>query len=392
MQVASISDDEAVHRRPVEFRVNFNGREMSGSVYVLAVVGQSPAVLTELLWWVARRRRQAIAGIEVWTTEGGAAALRALVAGPAWQRLQERIGRLPELAPADTPPSATFGFRLHCHVVQGVVVKDVRTRQEALQVNKELHDRFSSLRRSLPSEIPVLGSLAGGRKTVSAALQNAFCLQALRSDELVHVLLDARLEAFLKESRRLPEYVFPTAEWAQASGVPEEDQVLAYAIPVPRIRLLAPDRLPEVLRSKPWDEVWPLVDAEVVPREAELCQVEGGGWHYVVHARGRHIGFDEELTPMCGAVLAAFSQMPPAATAGDVVRWLDAHPAVGWRPREDPDDKARAPAVQNASWKLRARLAEVPIGLEHFVPAVSQYGVDAAVTVVLLDGTRLDAS
>lgn len=50
-------------------------------MYVIAVLGTSPAILTELMWWLVVREGKSVLGLEVWTTasiSGGPSGVQSL--------------------------------------------------------------------------------------------------------------------------------------------------------------------------------------------------------------------------------------------------------------------------------------------------------------------------
>ena len=79
----------------------------------------------------------------------------------------------------------------------------------------------------------------------------------------MHVVFDGRVEAALRGAGELGAYAVPEARWEALSGVAVEDQIVVYDVPFPRLRYLVPRRLSEVLETKPWAEVWPLLDANM---------------------------------------------------------------------------------------------------------------------------------
>lgn len=343
------------------------------SVYVLCVLGESPTVLSNLLWWLAAVEQRPVAGIEVWATGRGARKLHRLVAGEAWSALQRVTGPMPALH-SDAEPSSGYGFRAHPHTLDGLTLDDVRSAEEAAAVSASLHDRVRSLRRELPPAIPLVGCLAGGRKTVSAALQTAFSMQARAADRLVHVVFDATVESALYAADRMPEYAFPDPRWEALSGVAPAEQIVVYDVPFPRLRYLVPRRLSDVLETKAWAEVWPLLEANM-GRDArgELTRRGFQSWTYrIVDAGSAEVLFETKLGRRAGALLAAMAEAPDEATASDLVQWLDDHP-VGWKPPTEAgaDEQTRTAAIRSAGTALRKALQDVPVGLERFTPTAS---------------------
>ncbi len=95
-------------------------------VYVVVVMGNALAVLTELLWWLSKVECHAVAGVEVWTTGGGAQNLLGLAADSAWRELKQEIGPLPALKGPGTPVSTWPGIRVRCFERDGEPLQDVR--------------------------------------------------------------------------------------------------------------------------------------------------------------------------------------------------------------------------------------------------------------------------
>ncbi|MEZ4322844.1 MAG: CRISPR-associated ring nuclease [Myxococcota bacterium] len=348
---------------------------MGHGTFVLAVLGDSPSVLSELLWWMAAVDRCPLAGIEVWTTRRGAARLRDLVASEGWSGLQRCTGPLPEPS-FDADPSGRYGFRVHVFG-EHAALEDVRSERESAIVSATLHDRVRALRAELPAEIVLLGSLAGGRKTVSAALHTAFCLQGGPTDRLVHVLQDEGLERWLREQGRQREYAFPTDGWAAQSTIPTDQQVIVYDVPFPRLRLLVPRRLSDALERLSWTEVWPVLAANMGRHvRAVLRRVGDNRWRYEISdAQTGTLLFETGLGQRAGAVVAAMASVEPGASAADVAEWLD-RARVGWTvpAGRGTDDELRAQAVRSAATAARRVLEPaIPIGLERFVPPLHTF-------------------
>ena len=356
---------------------------MTNGVYVLATLGESPTVLTELLWWVLVEQRRTLAGLEVWATVQGRQLLADLVNGPLWTELQRQTGTLPTLLPFSMAPDATHGFRAHVFGGEANPLRDVRTEREATLVSGELHDRLRELRRTLPARTPILGSLAGGRKTVSAALQTAFSLQAGPSDRLVHVLQDERLEQALLEGGLRGRFAFPSERWVTETGIPLAEQVTVYDVAFPRLRCLVPRRLTTVL-DEPWTRVWPVLDANLDRAvHAHLRRTGIQSWSFsIVDANtGAILVKPKKLGTRNGAVFAAMAALHDEdPSAADLVRWLAENP-VGWV-ANGRTARDREQAVRSAATSLRTALQDVPVGLERFLPAEQGFGLQG-VTVDL---------
>ena len=348
------------------------------SIYVLSTIGASPSVLTELLWWLSARQGRPIAGIEAWATGEGAEQLRQLVATPEWSALKKHTGPLPDPQPEGAEPDTSYGFRIHCFAHDGEVLNDVRTRDEAAAVSATLHDRVRTLRAGLASHIELVGCLAGGRKTVSAALQTAFCLQAGPTDRLVHALFDPTFEQALRDHGRRGDYAFPSETWAELTGIPVEDQSTLYEVPFPRLRYLVPRRLSDAIQRLPWHDVWPALDANMGRHaRAVLRRKSPRAWIYeVVDTDTALVLYETELKGRKGAMLAAMAGTPDEVSARGLVAWLDQH-EVGWAPTRGrgADEESREAAIRSAATAVRKHLDDIPVGLERFVPEESGFSL-----------------
>lgn len=356
-------------------------------MYILLVLGHSPAVLTELLWRLVGVERNSIAGIEIWTTRSGERRLQEVFDGPGWNALQDATGPLPPLEPAGTAPSDDHGTRVHVFTGADGPLDDVRTEEEALEVNATLHDRLRSLRASLPPKITIVGSMAGGRKTLSAALQTAFSMQADRGDRLVHVLLHSTLERYLQELT--PEergmYLFPTDDWAERSGVPTTEQVEVYDIPFPRLRALANPSLAKLLTERDWKDLWPELERNTGRRVTARLERDGIRWRYILRREGAQ-PCTFSLPPRAGSLLAAIV-VSEDNTAQGLIDWLDERqkiPKAYWTPKEPKkadDFESRPGAIRTGVRDLRKRLADLPPGLEQFSPAMNDYTISPHIAV-----------
>lgn len=192
---------------------------------LLAVVGQSPAIVTETVWQLAQGPApMRPTAVHLVTTSEGEAFSRAqllgepqtladgrpvLHVGPHWQRLAETLGfPLPE---------PTF------HVAtreDGTPLADLRTGQDAARLADLLYRLIDSLTQD--DDLPLVASIAGGRKTMSADLQTAFSVHARPQDRLVHVLVEP-------PALERGGFFFPTPETPEA-------RLALVEIRVPRLR------------------------------------------------------------------------------------------------------------------------------------------------------------
>lgn len=344
------------------------------STFVIAVVGTSPAVVTELLWWLVAHERRPVPWVEIWTTTVGAAALRALLQSPAWTDLQRQTGPLPSLI--DPPPT---------QLVPGITIRvfpdelsDIRTPEQAEVVSATLHDRVRALRTALPKQIRLVGSLAGGRKTMSVALQTAFSMQAGLYDELVHVLLHPDLEAALRSQGSWRDYQFPSAEWEAASGVPAGDQVRVYQVPFPKLRYLVGDPLRLQLDNKPWSEVWPELTKNMRreltahlfrPKPHSDLRFE------IRDAQSDEPCFGDKLPEREGAIFAAMIGAERPTGSADLLAWIREHRPTPWNPAGGSPRRDRS-YVRKGVRALRGRFrGRIPAGMTHLGPPDKGYDV-----------------
>ncbi|MFT6820785.1 MAG: CRISPR-associated protein (TIGR02584 family) [Myxococcota bacterium] len=350
---------------------------MASSVFVFAVSGESPAVVLELLWWLCVVERSHIAGIEIWTTAPAEAALRTLIR-EVWNDFQQATFPLPALEAAGLP-TAPGGFRIHVYKEGSLSLQDVRTRAEAARVNAVLHDRVRELRDELPPSIQLVGSLAGGRKVVSAAVQTAFCLQARRADRLVHVLLHADFEARLSANHQMHEYAYPTSAWADATGVPVGEQVIVYDVPFPRLRYMVPRRLVEALNGHSWDDVWPVLEQNTDCAPKATLGRCGDRWVYTIRNEDDVELYTTEMPLRPGSVLVAALSVDGPPTVANMLAWLDLKPAL-WSPTGS-EQRAREEQLRGAGRDLRVVLGDLPMGLECFCVPKSGYRIEGDITV-----------
>lgn len=362
-------------------------KRRSKRVYVLAILGESPAVLAELLWQLVKVERAHLAGVEVWTTETGERVLREKVSTDAWDDFQDELGWLAELEEPGTDHRHDNAFT--CHVfrsTEGISLRDVRSRAESDRVSAELYDRVRALRDRLPKDTVLVGSLAGGRKTLSAALQTAFSLQARDEDRLVHVLLAERVEAHLREVKD-SSFLFPDERTADATGVPLAEQVLVYDVAFPRVRLLVPPKARAAL-DDPWDEVWRSLKERHGDHYSARLVRRGDHWDFEIHSGAKRVE-SVELTPRLGSVFVAIIELPEP-TGKTISQYLADREDL-WGPTcPDPEDKLVR--IRGAVSEMRTQLSALPEGFGRFVPEVHTYKLADAIEVVYPDYEQPSAS
>ncbi len=302
---------------------------MTKQVYCIAVLGRSPALLTELMWWLVERNELRVCGVEVWTTvsfhdvpTGFSQLGHAIRERRIWDTLRASLGerwdwipeapdlREPEDGTSPPPPAidafTVIGFKRDRHWID-----DVRTPEDARAMTSQLHDRIRTLRKTLPEEVGLVGSLAGGRKTMSAAMQGAFQLQARVRDRLVHVLTHPRIED--RASGVLDDFVVPTETVAKKLGISVEEQVLVYDVPFFPMRdvLLDSERAAHVVRDlddRSFQSVLEvrriLLSSEQISATVEQEEGTRVRWRYIFRSGGKAV--DElSLSPAEAETLAA---------------------------------------------------------------------------------------
>lgn len=377
---------------------------MTQRYYVIATLGTSPAVLTELMWGLVQGERAEVVGLEVWTTESGRDRLDGFARGGGWDALLEALAER-----RDCVPRPTFGsepddveaaiaagrrtWRVQVFRDEGRPLPDIRTPADAHVIDGTLFERVRHLSGRLPADVALLGSLAGGRKTMSAGLQSAFSLLGRAHDRLVHVLLAPALEEEVVRKH----YVVPTAEWAARTGVAVDEQVRLYDVPFPMLR-------PLLQRSvvAGYASVGDLLDSEdygqlVRDLRAVAALPEGERraylrrrpkhkkWDLVVEAHGREIG-RALVNWTLGCAYLAMAAHPEGAEALALNRWLRAN---GVKIADAADEKEATSLWSKYRRRLEDELRGLnAVGLVDFVPAAwsvadsvgrrHRYGIPAA--------------
>ena len=254
--------------------------------YALILLGTSPGIVTELIWWLLTVDRRRLLGVEVWTTgsdqvsegrSGYRSFQEALSEGGGWGVLRDSLGAasasVPELVGwprwPDSLPDGPITDQLSVVLFgsRASQLTDIRTPADARTVAAQLHDRVRVLRRTLPDDVELVGSLAGGRKTMSASLYGAFSLQARPQDRLLHMLLHPEVEALTKGGSQ---FFAPTEALREQTGLAFERQLEAYEVGFPLVGELAGDKaLRQVLDTHAHEGIWPALRAN--RRMEERC-------------------------------------------------------------------------------------------------------------------------
>lgn len=182
---------------------------------LLAVTGESPAILTETLWALARERPPVLpARVIVVTTTVGAARLKTelLSTSPQfgdrspWQALRDELL-------AERPDADGLLVLEALRIIAGRAgregtarpLDDVRTRSD----NDAAADFILEQVRGITAnpDTRLIASIAGGRKTMGALLYAAMTLVGRETDRLTHVLVNAPFDQRLD-----PPFLFPPAK------------------------------------------------------------------------------------------------------------------------------------------------------------------------------------
>lgn len=211
---------------------------------VLAVLGVSPAVLTEFLWWLGAIGKTHVDGIEVWSTKKGVEAAQALIA-MHWAELRRSVA-----SRGGSLPSEPTDVVYRCFSPDTGGLEDIRTDGDAQLVLQQLCERVRDVHEKSPGPVVLHALISGGRKTMSAALQTAISLFGESEDSVYHVLLHPKIEGDPELARP---YVFPRGNLVvrDAEGVTtmvrEDEQVSVHRQPLPLLRPLVPKEAHEAV-------------------------------------------------------------------------------------------------------------------------------------------------
>ncbi len=212
---------------------------------LIVVLGATPQILTETIWSLARQQDPPWlpVAVDVLTTGVGQAFLDALLLGRP--RRHPLTGR---------PIPARDHWTPFCHdVLDGAtppLIPHLPRRADGSPLpdirNADDDGRFADLCYRLVAErtrqagdLPVVGSVAGGRKTMSAHLMTAFALFARPQDRLVHVLVNP------PDLEHRPDFFYPDEDAGAAAHLDRVELLF------PRLRSLLGQHLPAPDREDP---------------------------------------------------------------------------------------------------------------------------------------------
>jgi len=188
--------------------MNQNNRADESERVLFAVLGMSPAVLTETVWALARETPPVIPHrvVVLTTTQGRVALERELFSGGescGWNRLCAALVR----AGIPTEGRLAFGLaadhvRLFPHPSGRNDLADIATTAD----NEAAADFILRELRAFTEnpQTVVLASIAGGRKTMSALMMSCMSLLGRMQDRLLHVLVNPPFDGPLN-----PPFLFP---------------------------------------------------------------------------------------------------------------------------------------------------------------------------------------
>lgn len=167
---------------------------------LIAILGITPAVLTEAVWALATQRGIVPDEIVVFTTKTGKARLaEGLIASGVWCRLVKALRD----EGCDVKGKLKFDEEGSVYLFKDAnrkPIEDLRSREDNLEaanmMMKEIHDYASR------GTWVIHALLSGGRKTMTALFFSCMCLQGRGCDRIYHVLATDPYE-------KIPKFFFP---------------------------------------------------------------------------------------------------------------------------------------------------------------------------------------
>ncbi len=166
---------------------------------LVVAIGRTPQILTETIWALAGERPTWFpASIHVLTTSDGEAYLQAQLHGVKGLRdrhnrpipnTKDRWRPFVKKVLRKSPVQPQFEVPVRDH---GVKVDDIRHGDDDKRFANRCYRLVYDLTR--PGKPPLIASIAGGRKTMSAHLMTSLSVHGRAEDRLVHVLVDERAE------------------------------------------------------------------------------------------------------------------------------------------------------------------------------------------------------
>jgi len=192
-------------------KAGLEGRES----ILVALAGLSPAVITETVWALAHMEIPIVPKriIVITTQQGRERVVRQLFEEGAWEPMREKL--LLKLSQREAEKGGIGNQNLQHYLKLGPVpdsirvipqadyqkeLNDVRTAEDNAQVADFLLENLRPFTEN--AHCRIIGSIAGGRKTMGALLHSVMSLLGRADDRLVHVLVEEPWD-------RLPGFLYP---------------------------------------------------------------------------------------------------------------------------------------------------------------------------------------
>jgi len=180
--------------------------DLAGEYILLAVMGERPQVLTELIWSLAQEGAYPKRVI-VLTTARGERTLRAQLLGDRSHRnikyLEDRWTDFCDQVLGSNPFDP--GGDIEVPDRDGTKIEDIYAPRDGRLFENWCFDLVHSLTRDMDAP-PLYGCVAGGRKTMAQDLTTAFTLYARGGDRLFHVIVSEHIE------EDVPTFFWPRAD------------------------------------------------------------------------------------------------------------------------------------------------------------------------------------
>jgi len=172
--------------------------------WLIGVLGTSPAVITEMAWWLSHQGGISLERVHLWTTElpgvNQCRGRKQLIDDGSWNRLNEAL--LTQGKPPHCPPEE---IRFHAFKLSDErPIYDVRTEDDNTAMTQQICRHIRAI-HDKHDDIVLHACISGGRKSMSAMMQTAMQLFGRESDRVYHVLVHKDIE----DSHLLKEFEFP---------------------------------------------------------------------------------------------------------------------------------------------------------------------------------------
>ena len=233
------------------------------SHWLLAVLGQTPAIITEIAWWLAHENDIPIEKVIIWTTKDQRSLDPGQPSGKsyltsAWQDLRDLMATLKKPVPV-----ALEGIDFRLITRNGVPLDDIRDEADNRALMKTIVEDVANI-TSDNEDVVLHACISGGRKTMSAMLQTAIQLFGRHQDALYHVLVHPKIES-PSGNTLIKSFQFPredvvngvTKQTEHRDGttetevirLPLRDQITVVAQPVPKLRGLLSGTLLDTIHT-----------------------------------------------------------------------------------------------------------------------------------------------